>query len=148
MDKTNVDRLSRIFARSVRAFASDPSVANFGPTASPFSPWTRRENSQPRRRRTMLRCDAAEEGDQVQPPGRGAAGPAIRSRPHSAPAPAHTAARARHRLRDRAGRLHARELEGESAATPAIILAEVVLFLIPIFLTMAALTFAAYYLSR
>jgi hypothetical protein len=149
MDKTNVDQLSRIFARSVRAFASDPSMANFGATASPFSPSTRRENSQPRRRRTMARCDAAaEEGDQVRPPDRCAAGPAIGSRPHTGPAPAHTAARARHRLRDRAGRLHARELEGESAATPAIILAEVVLFLIPIFLTMAALTFAAYYLSR
>jgi hypothetical protein len=117
-------------------------------SASPVSPSTRRESSQPRRRRTTSRCDAAaEEGDQVHPPDR-AAGLAFGSRPHGVPAPAPTGARARQRLRDRAARLHARELEGESAATPAIILAEVVLFLIPIFLTMVALTFAAYYLSR
>jgi hypothetical protein len=97
----------------------------------------------------MLRCDlAAEEGDQVPPPESRAAGPAFGSRPHGVPTPARAAARAWQRLRDRAGGLHARELEGESAATPAILLAEVVLFLIPIFLTMAALTFAAYYLSR
>jgi hypothetical protein len=83
----------------------------------------------------------------VHPPDR-AAGLAFGSRPHGVPAPAPPGARARQRLRDRAARLHARELEGESAATPAIILAEVVLFLIPIFLTMVALTFAAYYLSR
>jgi hypothetical protein len=96
-----------------------------------------------------LRCDAAaEEGEQVRPPDRGAAGLAIGSRPPSVPAQARTRARAWQQLRDRAGRLHARELEGESATTPAIILAEVVLFLIPIFLTMTALTFAAYYLSR
>jgi hypothetical protein len=30
MDGTNLERLSRIFARSVRAFAAEPSVANFG----------------------------------------------------------------------------------------------------------------------
>lgn len=84
----------------------------------------------------------------MQPPERSAAAPAFGSHPHGVPTPARTAARAWHRLRDRTGRLHARELEGESAATPAILLAEVILFLIPIFLTMAALTFAAYYLSR
>jgi hypothetical protein len=96
----------------------------------------------------MLRCDlAVEEGDQVQPPESSAAGPAFRSRSHGIPTPARAPARVWQRLRDRALGLHARELEGESAATPAIILAEVVLFLIPIFLTMVALTFAAYYLS-
>ncbi len=97
----------------------------------------------------MLRCDLpAEEGEQVPPPESRAAGPAFRSRPHGVPTPARTAARAWPRLRHRAGRLHAGALEGESATTPAILLAEVVLFLIPIFLTMTALTFAAYYLSR
>jgi hypothetical protein len=97
----------------------------------------------------VLRCDlGAEEGHQVPTPENRAAGLAFGSRRHGVPTPAPTAARAGQRLRDRARRLHARELEGESAATPAIILAEVVLFLIPIFLTMAALTFAAYYLSR
>lgn len=84
----------------------------------------------------------------MQPPESSAAGPAFGSRVHGVPTPTRTGARAWQRLHDRAMRLHARELEGESAATPAIMLAEVVLALIPIFLTMAALTFAAYYLSR
>jgi hypothetical protein len=48
----------------------------------------------------------------------------------------------------RAEHLHAVEVEGESAATPAIVVAEVVLFLIPIFLAIVAVTFASYYLSR
>ena len=43
-------------------------------------------------------------------------------------------------------RLH--ELEGESAATPAIALAEVVLLLLPIFAFVSTVTFVAYYLSR
>jgi hypothetical protein len=52
------------------------------------------------------------------------------------------------RLRDEAGHLHELEVEGESAATPAIALVEVILFLIPVFVVMAGLTFAAYYLGR
>jgi hypothetical protein len=52
------------------------------------------------------------------------------------------------RLRRTAQELHAVELEGESAATPAIILAEVILFLLPAFLAMLGAAFAAYYLSR
>jgi hypothetical protein len=79
-----------------------------------------------------LRRDLAQEGDQVQPPESSAAGPAFGSRLHGVPTPTRTGARAWQRLHNRAMRLHARELEGESAA----------------FLTMAALTFAAYYLSR
>jgi hypothetical protein len=45
-------------------------------------------------------------------------------------------------------RLHELEVEGESAATPAIALAEVVLFLLPIFAFVSTVTFVAYYLSR
>jgi hypothetical protein len=45
-------------------------------------------------------------------------------------------------------RLHELEVEGESAATPAIALAEVVLFLVPIFAFLLTVTFVAYYLSR
>ncbi len=45
-------------------------------------------------------------------------------------------------------RLHELEVEGESAATPAIALAEVVLFLLPIFALASTGTFVAYYLSR
>jgi hypothetical protein len=52
------------------------------------------------------------------------------------------------RLRRTAQELHAVELEGESAATPAIVLSEVILFLLPIFLAMLGVAFAAYYLSR
>ena len=52
------------------------------------------------------------------------------------------------RLRRAAQELHSVELEGESAATPAIVLAEVILFLLPIFLAMLGVAFAAYYLSR
>jgi hypothetical protein len=51
------------------------------------------------------------------------------------------------RIADAAHRLHATELAGESAATPAILIAEVVLFLIPILLAIAGMTFAAYYLG-
>ena len=45
-------------------------------------------------------------------------------------------------------RLHELEVEGESAATPAIALAEVVLFLLPIFAFESTVTFVAYFLSR
>jgi hypothetical protein len=45
-------------------------------------------------------------------------------------------------------RLHELEVEGESAATPAIALAEVVLFLLPIFAFVSTVTFVAYHLSR
>ncbi len=45
-------------------------------------------------------------------------------------------------------RLHELELEGESAATPAIALAEVVLLLLPIFAFVSTVTFVAYYVSR
>jgi uncharacterized membrane protein len=48
----------------------------------------------------------------------------------------------------RARQLHAVGLDGESAATPLIVLAEVVLFLIPILLAISAVTFAAFYLGR
>lgn len=51
------------------------------------------------------------------------------------------------RIADVAHRLHAKEVAGESAATPAIVLLEVVLFLIPILLAIGALSFAAYYLA-
>jgi hypothetical protein len=95
-----------------------------------------------------LHCDVAQKGDLVQPTKGSATGPAFGSRLHGVSTPMRTAARAWQRLRDRAVSLQARELKGESAATPAIILGEVVLLLIPIFLTMSALTFAAYYLSR
>jgi hypothetical protein len=44
-------------------------------------------------------------------------------------------------------RLHDLEVEGESAATPAIALAKVILFLIPIFAFVSTVTFVAYYLS-
>lgn len=50
-------------------------------------------------------------------------------------------------LRDEAAHLHELEVEGESAATPAIALLEVILFLIPVFVVMAGLAFAAYYLG-
>ncbi|HEY3189678.1 MAG TPA: hypothetical protein VGJ70_19470, partial [Solirubrobacteraceae bacterium] len=96
-------------------------------TAPSVSPSTRRENSQLRLRRTKLRRDLAQEGNQVQPPESSATGPEFGSRLHAVPTPTRTGARARQRLRDRAVRLHARELEGESAATPAIMLGEVVL---------------------
>jgi hypothetical protein len=52
------------------------------------------------------------------------------------------------RVINRARHLHAVELDGESLATPVIVLAEVVLFLIPILLAISAVTFAAYYLGR
>jgi hypothetical protein len=52
------------------------------------------------------------------------------------------------RLRRTAQELHAVELEGESAATPAIILAGVILLLLPIFLALLGVAFAAYYLGR
>lgn len=45
-------------------------------------------------------------------------------------------------------RLHELEIEGKSAATPAIALAEVALFLLPIFAFVSAVTFVAYNLSR
>ncbi len=51
------------------------------------------------------------------------------------------------RVRAAARELHAVETEGSSAATPAIALVEVFLFLVPIFIAIAAVTFAAYYLS-
>jgi hypothetical protein len=44
-------------------------------------------------------------------------------------------------------RLHELEVEGESVATPAIALAEVVLFLLPIFAFLLTVTFVAYYLA-
>jgi hypothetical protein len=50
-------------------------------------------------------------------------------------------------VRDEAAHLHEVEVEGESAATPVIALVKVVLFLIPVFVFMAGLTFAAYYLG-
>jgi hypothetical protein len=43
--------------------------------------------------------------------------------------------------------LHELETEGESAATPAIALARVLLIVIPVLLFTASVTFAAYYLS-
>jgi hypothetical protein len=43
--------------------------------------------------------------------------------------------------------LHELETEGESAATPAIALAGVLLVVIPVLLFIASVTFAAYYLS-
>jgi hypothetical protein len=43
--------------------------------------------------------------------------------------------------------LHALETEGESAATPAIALAGVLLIVVPVGLFIASVTFAAYYLS-
>jgi len=53
----------------------------------------------------------------------------------------------RSHLRDEAAHLHELEVEGESAATPAIALLEAILFLIPVFVVMAGLAFAAYYLG-
>jgi hypothetical protein len=43
--------------------------------------------------------------------------------------------------------LHDLEAKGESAATPAIALAGVLLVVIPVLLFIASVTFAAYYLS-
>ena len=43
--------------------------------------------------------------------------------------------------------LHALETEGESAATPAIALAGVLLIVVPLGVFIASITFAAYYLS-
>ena len=44
-------------------------------------------------------------------------------------------------------RLHELEAKGESAATPAIALAGVLLIVIPVLVFIASVTFAAYYLS-
>ncbi|HEX2433156.1 MAG TPA: hypothetical protein VHI55_04315 [Gaiellaceae bacterium] len=45
-------------------------------------------------------------------------------------------------------RLHGREVAGESTATTTIALAEVVLFLLPIFALVTTPMFVAYHLSR
>jgi hypothetical protein len=44
--------------------------------------------------------------------------------------------------------LHTIEHEGESAATPAIAVAGLLLFLVPIFLIIVGLAFAAYYIAN
>jgi hypothetical protein len=44
--------------------------------------------------------------------------------------------------------LHEIEHEGESAETPAIAFLGLILFLLPLFLVMLGLAFAAYYLAR
>jgi hypothetical protein len=53
----------------------------------------------------------------------------------------------RSHVRDEVAHLHELEVEGESAATPVVALVEVVLFLIPVLVLIAAVTFAAYYLG-
>ena len=49
---------------------------------------------------------------------------------------------------DEAGHLHDVEVAGESAETPIIAIGGLILFLIPIFLLIVGLSFAAYYLAN
>jgi hypothetical protein len=51
------------------------------------------------------------------------------------------------RLEQGAHELHARELEGESAKTPLLVFAGVLLVIIPVFMVMLGAALAAYYLG-
>ncbi len=53
-----------------------------------------------------------------------------------------------HEIEAEAGHLHEIEQRGESAATPAIAFLGLLLFLLPIFLVMLGIAFAAYYIAR
>jgi hypothetical protein len=50
------------------------------------------------------------------------------------------------RVEDDVHHLHEIEVEGESPATPAISIAQVLLVVVPVFAVMVGLAFAAYYL--
>jgi hypothetical protein len=52
------------------------------------------------------------------------------------------------KVEEEAHHLHEIEHEGESAETPAIAFLGLILFLLPLFLVMLGLAFAAYYLAR